>query len=113
MAIKRYNKRKTIFDDSELIQKILDNKNISGIRHYMSPNFKIPTYTERNNIQTITVVWKLGDRLSKYAEKYYSNSELWWIIGMYNKKPTDAHFKVGDYVYIPTNLADLVNYIEV
>lgn len=104
MSIKRYNKRDTRNNSSELITQILEEKNIIFLKHYISPNFRFPTYQENLKIKTKKEVWKLGDRLSKYSEKYYKNPELWWVIGMYNKKPTDAHFKIGDIFYIPLNL---------
>lgn len=113
MAIKRYTNRKVNYNTEELIQKILDRKNIPAIKHYNSPVIEIPTYLDRVNIKTTTEIWKRGDRLYKYAEKYYSNPELWWIIAMYNNKPTDAHFIIGDVFYIPTDLANLFEYLKV
>lgn len=113
MSIKRYNNRKIKYNTSELIQKILDSKNVNGIRHYSSPDIKLPTYLDKKNIKTIPSVWKRGDRLYKYAEAYYSNPELWWIIALYNNKPTDAHFNIGDVFYIPTDLANLFEYVEI
>lgn len=113
MAIKRYINRIKKFNNSDLIKKILNLKNISGITHYRSPQFKIPTYLDKTNINTVSAVWKRGDRLYKYAEFYYSNAELWWIIAAYNNKPTDAHFNIGDTFYIPINLENLFEYMVV
>lgn len=104
MGFKRYEDRKLILNSSELLAEKLQQKNLNGIKHYLSPNFKFPTYDEQINIVTKTETWKMGDRLSKYAEKYYLNPELWWVIAMFNKKPTDAHFKIGDQFYVPINL---------
>jgi nucleoid-associated protein YgaU len=113
MSTNRYNNRRIKYNQSELIQKILDIKNIDGIRHYVSPTLKIPTYLDRINIKTVGLVWKRGDRLSKYAERYYLDPQLWWVIAMYNNKPTDAHFTIGDVFYIPTDLNNLFQYAEV
>lgn len=113
MSLRRYKNRKPKFNNSNLIQKVLDIKNIQGIRHYVSPKFKIPTYLDRIDIQTVGEVWKRGDRLSKYAERYYLDPQLWWIIAMYNNKPTDAHFSIGDVFYIPTDLNNLFKYMEI
>lgn len=112
MTIKRYKNRKINYNNSELISKILELKNIDSIRHYISPQFKIPTYLDRIKIKTIGSVWKRGDKLSKYAEKYYNDPKLWWVIAMYNNKPTDAHFTIGDVFYIPTDLNNLFQYTE-
>jgi hypothetical protein len=113
MAIKRYTKRNKIFNNSILIEKILNIKNIKGIRQFTSPNFKMPTFLDKEKIDTESVYWKRGDRLYKYAEKYYLNPDLWWIIGLYNNKPTDAHFQIGDVIYIPIDLEQLLQYVEV
>lgn len=113
MSVKRYKNRQIKFNNNKLIQKILNIKNIQGIRHYTSPDIKMPTYLDKINIKTVGEVWKRGDRLSKYAEKYYTNPQLWWIIALYNNKPTDAHFKIGDIFYIPTDLNNLFEYVEI
>ena len=34
---------------------------------------------------------------------YYNDSKYWWTIALTNSKPTDAHFSIGDIVYIPEN----------
>jgi hypothetical protein len=113
MAIKRYKSRKTKYNTSELIKQVLDRKNIEGIRQYISAEFKMPTYLDRIDIKTVGAVWRRGDRLSKYAEKYYSDPQLWWVIALYNNKPTDAHFTIGDIFYIPTDLNNLFQYVEI
>jgi hypothetical protein len=104
MSIKRYKKRTTRNNDSVLLTKMLEEKNIIFIKHYSSPTFKFPTYDETLKIPIKKEIWKFSDSLSKYAEKHYKNPELWWVIGMFNKKPTDAHFKIGDEFYIPLNI---------
>ena len=113
MYVKRYKKNNIRFNDSDLIKKILDYKNISNVLHYRTSPIKLPTDEEKIKIKTISIVWKRGDRLFKYAEEYYQNPELWWIIGMYNNKPTDAHFSIGDIVYIPVDLNNLFEYVEI
>jgi len=37
---------------------------------------------------------------------------MWWVIAWYNQKPTEAHFNVGDVVYIPTPLANVLQYFK-
>lgn len=46
-------------------------------------------------------VWGFGDTLYKLSQKNYGTYDYWWTIGLINGKPTDAHFKIGDVVYIP------------
>jgi hypothetical protein len=35
---------------------------------------------------------------------------MWWLIGWYNQKPTEAHFKIGDTVLIPLPLEEILGY---
>jgi hypothetical protein len=58
----------------------------------------------RNDLTHIQRVYTMGDRLYKFAYEYYGDVDYWWIIAWYNNKPTDAHFKIGDVVYIPREL---------
>ena len=44
-----------------------------------------------------------GDKLYKLAHRYYGSSGFFWIIAMFNNKPTDAHYNYGDIVLIPEN----------
>ena len=48
-------------------------------------------------------VWSFGDNLIKLSNKFYGTPSYWWIIGFINKKPTDAHYSIGDNIFIPTN----------
>lgn len=45
-------------------------------------------------------VWSYGDSLIKLSRKYYGSSKLWTSIALMNRKPTDAHYSIGDVVYI-------------
>jgi hypothetical protein len=47
-------------------------------------------------------VWSSTDKLFKLSQKYYGNSQFWWIIGLVNGRPTDAHYSIGDIVNIPS-----------
>jgi len=47
--------------------------------------------------------WSQGDSLYKLSNRYYGEYQYWWTIGITNSKPTDAHYSIGDVVYIPSN----------
>ena len=53
------------------------------------------------NLTSTSHTWKLGDRYYKLAYEHYGDPEVWWVIAMYNKKPTEAFVNVGDRIYIP------------
>ena len=56
-----------------------------------------------------TVYWETGDRLDKLAFRAYGDATYWWVIARYNQKPTDAHYALGDTVFIPQPLQMVVN----
>ena len=48
-------------------------------------------------------VWAKNDKLFRLSLKYYGTIEYWWVLGSINKKPTDAHYEIGDILFIPSN----------
>jgi len=45
--------------------------------------------------------WSATDNLRRLASEFYDDPSVWWVIGLVNQKPTDAHWKIGDKVIIP------------
>jgi len=86
-------------------------RGIESIRQYNTPRFKHPSVDDMRNFNTIKHVWRSNDRLYKLAHEYYEDSEMWWVIALYNQKPTEFHFKEGDVVYIPVPLETILFYI--
>jgi hypothetical protein len=37
---------------------------------------------------------------------------MWWIIAFYNQKPTDAHFTIGEEMYIPVRPSDVISQVR-
>lgn len=55
-------------------------------------------------LETLTYseeVWQSNTKLWKLSEAFYDDPQFWWVIALYNNKPTDAHFVLGDIVLIP------------
>jgi hypothetical protein len=61
--------------------------------------------------RTFPHIWKTGDRYYKLAAAYYGRPQLWWVIALYNQKPTEGHLKRGDVIKIPTSLDLLLYYL--
>jgi len=76
----------------------------NGIPHLSSPQIKTLTNEELASLDVLKFTWKSGDKLYKYAHKYYNDPTLWWVIGLFNLKPTDLHFKPGDTILVPSPL---------
>tara|TARA_A100001515_G_C4523263_1_gene194273 strand:+ start:412 stop:756 length:345 start_codon:yes stop_codon:yes gene_type:complete len=80
------------------------------ITHYSTPELRFPTNEEIQSLRVETEIWKVGDRLFKYADKYYGSPRNWWVIAWYNGKPTEADYRIGDKVLIPTPLNDILEF---
>jgi len=112
MAGKRYEFRNIFKNENELYENIFRKRSIKSVIQYNSAKFKYPTAEEIEDLDVITLRWKLGSRLYKFADQYYGNPELWWIIAWYNQKPTESHFQIGDLVYVPLRLENIFKYFN-
>ena len=54
--------------------------------------------------------WKMGDKFYKLAFEHYGDASIWWVIAWYNKKPTDANLMVGETIYIPHPIEEIMAY---
>ena len=88
-----------------LRENIHDRKYVEevNILTRMAPG--IPSEDELVTLEHHKQIFKMGDRMYKYASQYYGSTSYWWVIAWYNNKPTDAHYKIGDPIYIPKNLS--------
>jgi len=112
MTGKRYETRNKFRNESETYENIFRNRSVNSIIQFNTAKFKYPTPEESSELNVITETWKVGARLYKFADKYYGDPELWWIIAWYNKKPTEGHFNLGDKVYIPLRLENVFKYFD-
>ena len=104
------NRNRFVFaNNDELYENILTRKRITSLRQYGTPIFR--SLSSIPNIKTSLQIWKTGDRYYKLASAYYGNPKLWWIIALYNQKPTEGHLKRGDVIRIPTSLNLILYYL--
>mgnify|MGYP003134779831 FL=1 len=104
------NRNRFVFaNNDELYENILTRKRITSLRQYQTPIFR--SLNSIPNIKTSLHIWKTGDRYYKLASAYYGNPQLWWIIALYNQKPTEGHLKKGDVIRIPTSLNLILYYL--
>ena len=104
MSESRYNNREFFLNDDSLYKSSFKKRKVSGIVQYSTPFFPEITEEEYGTIETVQHIWKFGDRLSKLAEDHYDDPTMWWVIALFNKKPTDSHYKIGDALYVPVPL---------
>lgn len=106
----RYDNRLKAINAEEQYEELFKERGVKQIRQYTTPKLTFPTAKEIDTLERIRVVWKHGDKLWKMAEQYYGDPKLWWIIGQFNKKPTDAHIAIGDVIIIPLPLEKILAY---
>ena len=110
--ISRYDNRRIYINDDETYEEVLERKGIKSLRQYGTPKLRQPTAEEMRNLVTENHIWKLGDRYWKLADAYYGDARLWWVIAWFNNKPTEAHLKMGQIVYIPMPLEKVLRYYD-
>ena len=91
-------------------KKFLD-RGVNYIEYEEVPEFRLPTVEEEVTLETVTHIWKTGDRLYKLAHQHYGDPSLWWVIAFYNAKPTEAYYAQGTVVEIPKPLDRVLRYM--
>ena len=85
---------------------LLSLREIESLQFYKNQEFSRDFLS--NNYSVEEIVWSHGDKLYKLAHRFYGDRNLFWIIGLFNNKPTDSHYSYGDVVYIPLNPLDFI-----
>ena len=97
----RYDDDAVFTNSEEIYFHILEERGLKGIVQFETKIFSKPTKSDIDRLVMTQIIWSTGDRLFKLAAEYYGNPEYWWIIARFNAKPTEAHYELGDVVYIP------------
>lgn len=111
MASQRYDLDDVVKNKNELYKKYIEEtRGLSrGINHFRTQTFRYPSSQEIANLTITKHTWKVGDRFSKLAYQFYGDVEMWWVIAMFNKSPTEAFVKKGDIIYIPQPLDRVIS----
>lgn len=86
---------------------LLELRELESLKFYRNQEFSRDFLNNQYQIEEI--VWSHGDKLYKLAHRFYGDKKLFWIIGLFNNKPTDAHYTYGDVVYIPLDPLRFIN----
>jgi hypothetical protein len=113
MSFSRYGNKIVLENSLEEFEDLFEERGVNHIRQFATPTLRHPTQRNINNLTRLGHTWKTGDRYYKLAHKHYGDANLWWIIAWYNKKPTEAHVKMGDIITIPLPLDKIIRYLGV
>ena len=104
----RNDNRDLLVNDSEEYSVFLKKRGLQSVQHLSTMKlYELETY-EKARLQVVKHVIEFGDRMFKLSHKYYGDTQYWWLIAWYNKRPTDFHLKPGDTVEIPLPLKDVL-----
>mgnify|MGYP001256007819 FL=1 len=105
MPVSRYDSRHTFINDNDGYKKeLFYDRDVKQIIQYDTAEINYPTLEEINTLSSTQLVWGATDKLYNIAQAYYQSPQYWWVIAWYNRKPTEAHFNVGDIYYVPQPL---------
>ena len=107
----RYFNQDIFTNVAEAYRRYLKSRGKDNITQYATPTFRHPTSEDTRNFQVKNHIWTTGDRYFKLADQYYNDPKMWWVIALYNQKPTEFHAKHGDIIYIPVPLETVMYYI--
>lgn len=101
---KRFLQRELNIKQKEFIKQL---RNLESFKYY--ENYVFSSDFIQNDYQVTEHIWSHGDKLYKLAHRYFGDRNLFWIIGLFNNKPTDSHYSYGDIVYIPNDYLTFLN----
>jgi hypothetical protein len=105
---RRFSTRRIVINDLEMYGSMLKKRGLKKIYQYETPTIYHPTADEMESLNLEAHRWTVGDRFYKLADEYYNNPRLWWVIAQFNKTPTESHVGLGDLVYIPLPLDEIM-----
>ena len=100
----RYDNRRIFKNQKEVLEHLFEKRDVQFVRHYNTARLETPSVMARSTFNTVQHIWSTGDRFYKLAAQYYKMPSYWWVIALYNHKPTEAHVKLGDPIWIPIPL---------
>ena len=108
----RYNDRLKQKNGAPYYADLLEERGVRYIRHFVTPELKYPDAKQLTGIKRVGHMWRTGDRYYKLAHQHYNDSRLWWVIAWFNRKPTEAHVKLGEVIFIPKPLSTVTKYLR-
>tara|TARA_R100000152_G_C6750763_1_gene174426 strand:- start:285 stop:629 length:345 start_codon:yes stop_codon:yes gene_type:complete len=114
MPVSRFRTRRELINSNRMYKKyIFKDRGVGRATQYNTAVFYYPSDEELQNLTIDEHVWSMGDKYYKLAHHYYGDPEYWWVIALFNKKPADFLLNLGDVVYIPQPLEEIIGYYEV
>ena len=108
----RYNRRETALNFDSTYKELFEKRGITRLEQFKTPKFKAVDPEVLILIDSVIHRWQKGDSFWLLAHKTYGNSEYWWVIAGFNRKPTETHLNPGDHIRIPISLAQALEVLK-
>mgnify|MGYP003135387936 CR=1 FL=1 len=111
MAYSRLTRRNLFTNTKKSYQKeFYLKRGIKQAFQFSTGRFIPLTAAQQRSLNAITVTWDSTQTLPNLANEVYGSPEYWWVICLYNKLPTPAHFKSGMIIDVPQPLDLVLSY---
>lgn len=94
-----YPKGEKAVNANEFYSELFERRGVERVQQFKTIKFN-PDLASRPYSVT-RHVWSAGDKYYKLAYEHYGSLKYWWVIALFNGKPTDAHVEYGDEILIP------------
>ena len=91
---------------------MFESRGVKQIEQYRTFEAEPVEQKDLDEIECHIHFWGMGDTYWKLSSIFYGSPEHWWIIASYNRKPTEAHNKLGDKIKIPLNIAEALQVVS-
>ena len=107
----RYFNQNIYINNNPAYKRYLKSRGKKFIRQFDTPQFRHPSVEDLQNFKRVQHIWGVGDRFFKLANEFYNDPEKWWVIALYNQRPTEFHVRPGQIIYIPLPLDSVLYYM--
>ena len=95
----KYPNSKKAINSEEFYSELFESRGVEAIEQYRTMRFGANIASKSFPVRRHT--WSIGDKYYKLSYEHYGTLKYWWVIALFNAKPTDAHVEYGDEILIP------------
>ena len=112
IVMSRFRKRKIARNSVYKDEELFTNRGVESVKQYTTPTYKDASDEQLKKIPYVSHYWVVGDRYFKLAQKYYNDHKLWYLIALFNRKPTESQIEPGEEIKIPTDVVLAMEILE-
>ena len=111
MTYSRYHNTPIFLNEDQNYKNVFfRERDIQQTYQYALKALYYPSAGAIASFENVPLVWGATDKLYNISNQYYGSPAYWWVIAFYNKKASEAEFKVGDIYFVPMPLEEILWY---